>query len=139
MLSETFQFHSGSSDHHFRVFRTPVYDEKSTATIKAPPSLNGKLESFFSGAHFLEGGSPKSFRTLADVKPPPTVRIVDTPPRVDTDHGIGFIAPDRQRRQHHRTGGLCGQRSPHTGGENIQTGPVPHHLYQRSGVSHRED
>lgn len=33
----------------------------------------------------LEGGSLKSFRTLADVKPPPTVSIVDTPARVDTD------------------------------------------------------
>lgn len=38
-----------------RVFRTPIYDEKSTATVKALPSLNGKLGSFFCGSHFGYG------------------------------------------------------------------------------------
>jgi hypothetical protein len=38
-----------------KVFRTPIYDEKSTATVKALPSLNGKLGSFFCGSHFGYG------------------------------------------------------------------------------------
>jgi len=38
-----------------KVFRTPVYDGKSTASIEALPSLNGTLNSFFCGSHFGYG------------------------------------------------------------------------------------
>jgi predicted NAD/FAD-binding protein len=38
-----------------KVFRTPVYDRRSTASIEELPSLNGKLNSFFCGSHFGYG------------------------------------------------------------------------------------
>jgi predicted NAD/FAD-binding protein len=38
-----------------KVFRTPIYDRSSAASINALPSLNGKLNSFFCGSHFGYG------------------------------------------------------------------------------------
>ena len=35
-----------------KVFRTPIFDKSSTATVQSFPSLNGKLNSFFCGSHF---------------------------------------------------------------------------------------
>lgn len=38
-----------------KVFRTPIYDKKSSATIKELPSLNGKQNTYFCGSHFGYG------------------------------------------------------------------------------------
>ncbi len=38
-----------------RVVRTPLYDTKSVPTVKALPSLNGKMNSYYCGSHFGYG------------------------------------------------------------------------------------
>jgi predicted NAD/FAD-binding protein len=38
-----------------KVFRTPVYDKQSTATIRELPSLNGMNNTYFCGSHFGYG------------------------------------------------------------------------------------
>ena len=38
-----------------RVFRTPIYDNESTATIKQLPSLNGKKSTYYCGSHYGYG------------------------------------------------------------------------------------
>ena len=38
-----------------RVFRTPIYDNESTATIKELPSLNGQKNTYYCGSHYGYG------------------------------------------------------------------------------------
>jgi predicted NAD/FAD-binding protein len=38
-----------------KVFRTPIYDNESSATLKKLPSLNGKKNTYFCGSHFGYG------------------------------------------------------------------------------------
>ncbi len=38
-----------------KVFRTPVYDHRSSATIRELPTLNGKKSTYFCGSHFGYG------------------------------------------------------------------------------------
>ena len=40
---------------HKVVFRTPIFDKRSTATIAELPSLNGKQGTYFCGSHFGHG------------------------------------------------------------------------------------
>lgn len=38
-----------------KVFRTPIYDSVSSATLKELPSLNGKRNTYYCGSHFGYG------------------------------------------------------------------------------------
>ncbi len=38
-----------------KVFRTPIYDYESSATIKELPSLNGKMNTYYCGSHYGYG------------------------------------------------------------------------------------
>jgi predicted NAD/FAD-binding protein len=38
-----------------KVFRTPIYDKKSSETIKELPSLNGQKNTYYCGSHYGYG------------------------------------------------------------------------------------
>jgi len=50
-----------------QVFRTPLYDEESCASIKELPLLNGKLNSYFCGSHFGYGLHEDAITSAIDV------------------------------------------------------------------------
>lgn len=50
-----------------KVFRTPVYDKKSSRTIKELPSLNGKNNTYYCGSHFGYGLHEDAVTSAIDV------------------------------------------------------------------------
>ncbi|MEW6077270.1 MAG: FAD-dependent oxidoreductase [Thermodesulfobacteriota bacterium] len=50
-----------------KVFRTPIYDHASTATIKELPSLNGKMRTYFCGSHFGFGLHEDAVKSAVNV------------------------------------------------------------------------